>query len=117
MAKKPGRPGLKKDGSSTPSQLGRMKQLEAKITGNTKNKAGLPDNAGEVRAQKELGRISKSMGIGNARDAKFYLNTIDKNSKKATASATAKSVAAQRASDKKTMPPKKMVKKVVTKKK
>lgn len=116
MAKKPSSPGLRKDGSSLPSQLPRMKELQAKITGNT-TKKGIPDAKGEIKAGKELGRIGKSMGIGSTADTQRYIARTESNSKKATAVATAKRVAAQRASDKKTMPPKKMVKKVTTKKK
>jgi hypothetical protein len=93
-----------------------MKQLQAKVSGNTM-KNGIPDAKGEIKAQREMTRIGKSMGIGDSADVKYYLSRVEANSKKATAAATAKRVAAQRASDKKTMPPKKMVKKVTTKKK
>ena len=97
---KPRAAGLKKDGTALPSKMNEMKALEKKVTGNTKNKYGLPDNVGEQKAMNKLSKIGKSMGIGDYQDVSRYLSYADQNAKKAKARLTSKRVSGTRASDK-----------------
>jgi hypothetical protein len=98
--KSPNKAGLKKDGTALPSKMTEMKALEKKVTGNTKNKYGLPDNIGEQKAMNKLSKIGKSMGIGDYADVSRYLSAADRNAKKAQAELTKKRVSGGRASDK-----------------
>jgi hypothetical protein len=92
--------GLKKDGTSLPSKMNEMKSLEAKASGKTKNKYGLPDNIGEQKAMNKLSKIGVSMGIGDYADVSRYLNSADKNANAAKAKLIAKRVSGTRSSDK-----------------
>ena len=92
--------GLKKDGTSLPSKMNEMKSLEAKASGNTRNKYDLPDNIGEQKAMNKLSKIGVSMGIGDYADVVRYLNSADKNAKAAKAKLIAKRVSGTRSSDK-----------------
>jgi hypothetical protein len=116
MAMKPVKPkaksvGLKKDGTSLPSKMNEMKRLEAKVTGNTRNKYGLPDNIGEQKAMNKLSKMGVSMGIGDYADVSRYLSSADKNAKKAKAKLIAKRVSGTRSSDKMYNPKKSTTKK------
>ena len=97
---KPKAAGLKKDGTALPSKMTEMKALEKKVTGNTKNKYGLPDNIGEQKAMNKLSKIGKSMGIGDYQDVSRYLSYADENARKAKAQLKSKRVSGTRVSDK-----------------
>jgi hypothetical protein len=97
---KPKSVGLKKDGTALPSKMNEMKALEKKVTGNTRNKYGLPDNLGEERAARKLDKIGIKMGIGDYADVSRYLSYADENARKAKTKLTKQRVSGTRASDK-----------------